>query len=174
MFILHIWSGPSAFRSELAVGRAEEWRTKCPGQRGLSRAVATDLVYIPLRDLKCIKVFHTYMSLCRDQNGGVRLKCYYAFFPDVLWLWHFLYNVVPYPVSSLQIFTFVVSRAFMAGVASQARDADSSGAPGLTFGLQGSVNVHRGALLLLPQWQCISSLVFYIFVTLVSFAVWSW
>ena len=26
----------------------------------------------------------------------------------------------------------------------------------------GSVNVHRGALLLVPQWQCISSLVFYI------------
>ena len=34
--------------------------------------------------------------------------------------------------------------------------------PGLTSGLQGSVNVHRGALLLVPQWQCISSLVFYI------------
>ena len=35
-------------------------------------------------------------------------------------------------------------------------------APGLTSGLQGSVNVHRGALLLVPQWQCISSSVFYI------------
>ena len=34
--------------------------------------------------------------------------------------------------------------------------------PGLTSGLQGSVNVHRGALLLVPQWQCISSFVFYI------------
>ena len=40
-------------------------------------------------------------------------------------------------------------------------DADSSRAPGLTSGLQGSVNVHRGALLLVPQWQCISSFVFY-------------
>ena len=30
--------------------------------------------------------------------------------------------------------------------------------------LQGSVNVHRGALLLVPQWQCISSFVFYCFV----------
>ena len=50
----------------------------------------------------------------------------------------------------------------MAGVASQAGDADSSRAPGLTPGLQGSVNVHRGALLLVPQWQCISSFVFYI------------
>ena len=28
--------------------------------------------------------------------------------------------------------------------------------------MQGSVNVHRGALLLVPQWQCISSFVFYI------------
>ena len=50
----------------------------------------------------------------------------------------------------------------MAGAASQAGDADSSRAPGLTSGLQGSVNVHRGALLLVPQWQCISSFVFFI------------
>ena len=54
-----------------------------------------------------------------------------------------------------------MSRAFMAGAASQAGDADSSRAPGLTSGLQGSVNVHRGTLLLVPQWQCISSFVFY-------------
>ena len=60
------------------------------------------------------------------------------------------------------IYTFVVSRAFMAGAASQAGDAVSSRAPGLTSGLQGSMNVHRCALLLVPQWQCISSLVFYI------------
>ena len=79
-------------------------------------------------------------------------------FPGVLWLWHFLYSVGPHPVSGLHIFTFVVSRAFMA--ASQAGDADSSRAPGLTSVLQGSVNVHRGALLLVPQWQCISSFVF--------------
>ena len=50
----------------------------------------------------------------------------------------------------------------MAGAASQAGDADSSRAPGLTSGLQGSANVHLGALLLVPQWQCISSFVFYI------------
>ena len=50
----------------------------------------------------------------------------------------------------------------MAGVASQAEDADSSRAPGLTSGIQGSVNVHCGALLLVPQWQRISSFVFYI------------
>ena len=50
----------------------------------------------------------------------------------------------------------------MAGAASQSGDADSSREPGLTSGLQESVNVHRGALLLVPQWQCISSFVFYI------------
>ena len=87
-------------------------------------------------------------------------------FPGVLWLWHFLYSVDPHPVSSLHIYTFVVSRAFMAGAASQAGDADSSRAPGLTSGLQGSMNVHRGALLLVPQWQCISSFVFYIWTKL--------
>ena len=54
-------------------------------------------------------------------------------------------------MSDLHIYTFVVSRAFMAGAAGQAGDADSSRAPGLTSGLQGSVNVHRGALLLVPQ-----------------------
>ena len=83
-------------------------------------------------------------------------------FPGVLWLWHFLYSVGQHPVSSLHIYTFVVSRAFMAGAASEAGDADSSRAPGLTSGLQRSVNVHRGALLLVSQWQCISSFVFYI------------
>ena len=44
---------------------------------------------------------------------------------------------------------YVVSRTFMARAASQAGDADSSRAPGLTSGLQGSMNVHRGALLLM-------------------------
>ena len=83
-------------------------------------------------------------------------------FPGVLWLWHFLYNVGPHRVSSLHIYTFVVSRAFMAGAVSQAGDANSSRAPCLTCGLQVPMNVHRGALLLVPQWQCISSFVFYI------------
>ena len=62
-----------------------------------------------------------------------------------------IYSVGPHPVSSLHIYTFVVSRAFMAGAASQAGDAHSSRPPGLTSGLQGSMNVHRGALLLVPQ-----------------------
>ena len=64
---------------------------------------------------------------------------------------YFLYSVGPHPVSSLHIYTFVVLTAFMAGAASQAGEADSSRAPGLTSGLQGSVNVHRGALLLVLQ-----------------------
>ena len=88
-------------------------------------------------------------------------------FPGVLWLWRFLYSVGPHPVLSLHIFTFIVSRAFMAVAASQAGDADSSRAPGLTSGLQVSVNIHRGALLLVPEWQCISSFVFYICMTII-------
>ena len=71
-------------------------------------------------------------------------------FPGVLWLLHFLYSVGPHPVSSLHIYTFVVSQAFMSGAVSQAGDADSSLTPGLTYGLHGSVNVHRGALVLVP------------------------
>ena len=39
----------------------------------------------------------------------------------------------------------------MAGAASQTGHADSSRAPSLTSGLQGSVNVHRCALLLVPM-----------------------
>ena len=45
--------------------------------------------------------------------------------------------------------------------AGRAGDADSSRAPGLASCLQGSVNVHRGALLMVPEWQCTSSFVFY-------------
>ena len=93
-------------------------------------------------------------------------------FPSVLWLWHFLYSVSPHPVSSLYIYTFVVSRAFMAGAASHAGDADSFRAPGLTSGFQGSVNVHRDALSLVPQWQCISSFVFYI--ERLNSSCWKW
>ena len=78
------------------------------------------------------------------------------------WLWHFLYSIGPYPSSILHKYTFLVSQAFMADAASQAGDADSSRASGLTSGLQGSVNVQRGALLLVTQWQCISYFVFYI------------
>ena len=97
-------------------------------------------------------------------------------FPGVLWLWHFLYSVGPHPVSSLHIYTFVVSRAFMAGATSQAGHADSSRAPCLTSGLQGSVNVHCGALfcsivgatVTVHQFFCIlHSFVFYISVIVI-------
>ena len=55
-------------------------------------------------------------------------------FPGVLWLWHF--QIVSAHIKcQTSIYTFVVSRAFMAGVASQPGDADSSRAPGLTSGL---------------------------------------
>ena len=81
-------------------------------------------------------------------------------FPGVWWLWHFLYSVGPHPVSILHLYTFVVSQAVMTVAASQAGDADSSRAPGLTSSLQGSVNAHIGALLFVPQWQCISLLYF--------------
>ena len=59
--------------------------------------------------------------------------------------------------SNKDTFSFVIEyktgtiRTLMAGVPSEAGDADSSRAPGLTFGLQGSVTVHHGALLLLQQ-----------------------
>ena len=58
-----------------------------------------------------------------------------------------------HPISCSITLDSVISRGnyFMADAASQAGDADSSRAPGLTSGLQGSVNVHHGALLLVPQ-----------------------
>ena len=83
-------------------------------------------------------------------------------FPGVLLLWHFIYSVSPHTVSSLPIYTFVVSWAVMACAASQVGDTDSSQAPDLTSGLQGSVNVHLGALLSVPHWRCFSSFVFYL------------
>ena len=115
----------------------------------------------------CFLHFCHTCSLCRVElvvqfPARCSTQVSLCLFPGVLLLWHFLYSVGPHPVSSLHIFTFVVSRAFMASAASQAGDADFSRAPGLTSGLQGSVNVLRGALLLVPQWQCISSFIFYI------------
>ena len=115
----------------------------------------------------CISHFCHTCSFCRVEllvqfpaRGSTQVLL--CFFPGVLWLCHFLYSVGPHPMSSLHINTFVVSRAFIPGVASQAGDADSYRAPGLISGLQGSVNVHRVDLLLVPQWQCISCFVLYI------------
>ena len=42
-------------------------------------------------------------------------------FSGMLWLWHFLYSVVHIQVSILDIYTFVVSRAFMACAAKSER-----------------------------------------------------
>ena len=72
----------------------------------------------------CILHFCHTCSLCRGKlvvqfptrSSTQVLLC---LFPGVLWLWHFLYSVVPHPVSNLHIYTFVVSRAFMAGAAKQ-------------------------------------------------------
>ena len=85
-------------------------------------------------------------------------------FYGVLWLWHFLYSVGIHPVFRLHIYTSVVWQTFKAGAARQAADAASSRTPGITSALQGSVNVHHGALLLVPQWQCISSAIFYFWI----------
>ena len=57
----------------------------------------------------------------------------------------YLRNLVGMKYLIMLMIFFYVSRSFMAGAASQAGDANSSRAPGLTSGLQGSVNVHRGA-----------------------------
>ena len=119
----------------------------------------------------CILHFCHACSLCRVElvvqfpaSGSTQVLL--CLLPGVLWLRHFLFSVGPHPVSSLHVYTFFVSRAFMAGAASQAGDADSSRAPFLYSGLKGSVNVHRGALLFVPQWQCISSFVFYIYLAI--------
>ena len=44
--------------------------------------------------------------------------------------------------------------------ASKTGEAVFSQAPDLTFSFQGSMNVHLGTPLLVPQWQCISSFIF--------------
>ena len=100
---------------------------------------------------------------------GFRIFCWYRGFchrtgSDLLL---FLYiqlvkcdSVGQYPMYILYIYTFVLSRAFMASAASQAEDADSSRAPGSASALQGSMNVHHGTLWFVSKLQCISS-VFY-------------
>ena len=132
---------------------------QCPPWRSIVGATVT------MHQFFCILHFCHTCSLYRVElivqfpaRGSTQVLL--CLFPGMLWLWHFLYSVSPHPVSSLHIYTFVVSRAFMAGAASQAGDADSSRASGLSSALQGPMNVHRGAQLLVPQWHCISSFVF--------------
>ena len=105
-------------------------------------------------------------SLCRVElvvqfPARVRLRCYNAFFL-VCCGCDTSYIVSVHIQCPASISTLSLMRVYMADAASQEGDADSSRAPGLTSGLQGFMNVHSGALLLVPQWQCISSFVFYI------------
>ena len=93
---------------------------------------------------------HFLYSVSPQLVVGVRFKCYYAFFL-VCCCCDTSYIVSVHIQCQAYIYTFFVTRAFMAGAASQAGDADSSRAPGLTSGFQGSVNVHRGALLFVQQ-----------------------
>ena len=86
-----------------------------------------------------------------------------SFFPGVLWLymWHFLYSVGPHLVSSLHIYTLLCrGHSLRVWPAKQ----ETLTPPGHLVSplVCRSVNVHCGALLLVPQWQCISSFVFYI------------
>ena len=119
----------------------------------------------------CILHFcHTY-SLCRVQYSsprGVRLKCYYAFFlvccgcdTSYIVSVHIQYKASVYTLSLCRGHSWRVRLA----------KQETLTLPGhlVSFsGLQESANVHRGALLLVPQWQCISvfyiSFVFYIIV----------
>ena len=62
----------------------------------------------------CILHFCHTCSLCRVElvvqfpaRGSTQVLL--CLFPGVLWLWHFLYNVDPHPLSSLHVYTFVVS-----------------------------------------------------------------
>ena len=107
-----------------------------------------------------VKKWPLYCNLHRGHPPPFSTQVLLRLFLGLLWLWHFLYSVGPYTVSSLYIYTFVVSRAFMADVTIEAGDADYSRAPGLTSGLQGSVNVHHGlsivgATVTVHQFFCI-------------------
>ena len=58
-------------------------------------------------------------------------------------------------VGRKRFFIFLIlchaAKGSIVGAASQAGNADSSRTPGLTSGLQGSLNDQRGALLLVPN-----------------------
>ena len=88
--------------------------------------------------------------------------------------WHFLYGVGLLPVSNLHIYKLLLCRRH----SKRLRLAKQSRILLLgTWSYLWFAGVHdcpRGALLLVPQWQCIRSFVFYHFVTLVAFTVWSW
>ena len=106
----------------------------------------------------CIVHFCHTCSLCRVElvvqfpaRGSSQVLC---LFPGVLWLWHYIVSV--HILCQASIYTLALCRGHSWRVR-LAGDADSSRPPSLTSGLQGSVNVHRGAPLFVSQWQCISS-----------------
>ena len=114
--------------------------------------MSTDLLSLEHPSVLLFRLSHLFPLLCGAGSTVPRE----GFDSSVIMLFFLVWCGfdTSYIVSSIHIYTFVVSRAFMAGAASQAGDADSSRAPGLTSGFQGSMNVHLGALLLVPQWQC--------------------
>ena len=92
---------------------------KCPPWCSIVGATVT------VHQFFCILHFCLTYSRCRvklvvqfPSRGSTQVLL--CLFLGVLWLWHFLYIVGPHPVPSLHIYTFVVSRAFMADAASQA------------------------------------------------------
>ena len=159
MFVKHEWKTRVSVETETLIFILSVQNTQNKNQ-GLPIEISRKVPYIQGLFKDSIASQMDRVMLLFPVRGSTQVLL--CLFPGVLWLWHFLYSVGPHLVPSLHIYTFVVSRAFMAVAASQAGDADSSRALGLTSGLQGSVNVHRGTLLLVPQWQCISSFVFYI------------
>ena len=114
----------------------------------------------------CILHFCQTCSLCRvELVAQFPARCstlvLLCLFLGVLWLWHFLYSVGPYPVASLHIHPLLCrGQSWRVQLAKQETLTPPGHLSGLTSGLQGSVNVHRGArgaLLLVPQWECIRS-----------------
>ena len=122
----------------------------------------------------CIVLWRHLWRYCINAN----IKTWYPRSPiswRLHWYLHLLSPIIVYihmDECAPRIYTFNVSRAFAAVAASQEGDAVSSRAPGLTSGLQGSVNVHRSALVLVPQGQCISYFAFYIFNFYIKYSNW--
>ena len=108
-----------------------------------------------------VLLYFTFLShLFPLQCGaGVRLKCYYAF-SLVCCGYDTSFIVSVHIQCQASIFTLSLCRGHSWRV--RLAKQETLTPPGhLTSGLQGSVNVRRGALLLVPQRQCIGSFVFY-------------
>ena len=132
----------------LSLCRGHSWRVRLAKQESLTPPehlvsplvcrgpwMSTVALYfgatVTVHQFFCILHFCQTCSLCHVElvvlfpaRGSTEVLL--CLIPGVLCLWHFLYSVSPHPVSYLHKYTFVVSRAFMAGAASQAGAADSS------------------------------------------------